>query len=140
MNPEEANAYVNRGNVYTDKGYFDAAIQDCTKAIELNPENANAYVNRGVAYYYKDEFDTAIQNFSKAIELNPENANAYTNRGEAWLHLREWEKAKADLITAKGIGHDIVDAFHSDYENVSDFEAKHGVEVPEDIAALLSRD
>lgn len=56
------------------------------------------------------------------------------------MHLREWEKAKADLRTAKDMGIDIVAAFHNDYESVADFEAKHGVEVPEDIAALLRGD
>ena len=56
-----------------------------------------------------------------------------------WLHLSEWEKAKADLSTAKEMGNDIAESFHNDYESVEDFEAKHGVKVPEDIASLLSR-
>ena len=56
------------------------------------------------------------------------------------MHLQEWEKARADLTTAKGMEFDIVAYFHTDYENVEDFEAQHGVKVPEDIAALLSRD
>ena len=37
-------------------------------------------------------------------------------------------------------GFDIVAAFHNAYGSVEDFEAKHGVEVPEDIAALLRGD
>ena len=137
LNPNFAEAYYNRGFVYTNKGEFDTAIQNFSKAIDLNPKLAEAYTNRGVAYYRKSEFDRAIQDYNKAIDLKPEYADAYTNRGEAWLHLREWEKAKADLSTAKGMGHDIVAAFHNDYESVADFEAKHDVKVPEDIAALL---
>ena len=70
--------------------------------------------------------------------MNPADADAYTNRGEAWLHLSEWKNAKADLITAQNMGVDIVDSFHNDYESVAAFEAQHGVQVPEDIAALLS--
>ena len=137
LNPEHANAYTNRGVAYGNKGEIDAAIQDFNKAIDLNPEHANAYTNRGVAYGNKGEFDAAIQDFNKAIDLNPEHANAYTNRGEAWLHLREWEKAKADLITAKNMGRDIAASFHNDYESIEAFEAEFGVEVPEDIAAML---
>ena len=60
------------------------------------------------------------------------------NRGEAWLHLQEWEKAKSDLITAKDLGVDIIAAFHNDYANVEDFEQKTGIQLPEDIAALLT--
>ena len=88
----------------------------------------------------KGEIDAAIQDYTKAIDLNPEDADAYYNRGEAWLHLRGWEKAKANLITAKNMENDIVASFHNDYESIEAFEVKHGVKVPEDIAALLRRD
>ena len=137
LNPEYADAYNNRGVAYYRKGEFDLAIQDYNTAIDLNPEFAKAHNNRGVAYYRKGEFDLAIQDYNTAIDLNPEFADAYYNRGEAWLPLEEWEKAKADIITAKDMGHDIVAGFHNGYESVEDFEAKHGVKVPEDIAALL---
>lgn len=96
------------------------------------------YYNRAITYYKKDEFDNVIQDYNKAIELNPELAEAYDNRGVMWLHLSEWDKARADLITAKEKGIDIVDTFRSDHKTVADFEAKHGVKVPADIAALLS--
>ena len=65
---------------------------------------------------------------------------AYNNRGKTWLRLREWEKAKSDIrLPLKNMGADIVSSFHNEYESVADFEAKHGVKVPEDIAALLRR-
>ena len=140
LNPENAEVYNNRGIAYRNIGNFDAAAADYTKAIELDPENAGVYYNRGVAYYKKGEFDAAFADYTKAIELDPEDADVYYNRGEAWLHLREWEKAKADLTTAKDRGFDIIAAFRNDYESVEDFEAKHGVQMPEDIAALLTRE
>ena len=141
LNPADTEAYTNRGVAYHKKGNLDKAIRDYNRAIDLNPKYAEAYNNRGVAYYYhKGDFDTAIRDYNRSIELNPEYAQAYSNRGRAWLHLREWEKAKADLITAKNMATDIVASFHVDYKSIADFEAKHGAEMPEDIAALLSRD
>ena len=106
------------------------------------PENikniyAERYVYSGRICHFRGTFEAAVQNFNKAIELNPELAEAYINRGETRLHEKKWEKAKADLITAKDMGIDIVAVFHNDYGSVEDFEAKHGVKVPEDIAALL---
>ena len=106
----------------------------------MNPEDADAYNNRGLAYADKGEVDAAIRDHNKAIEVNPELAEAYYNRGMIWLCQAEWKKAKADLMTAKNKGVDIAAAFQNDYESVADFEAEHGVQVPEDIAALLSRD
>ena len=140
LNPQHAEVYYNRGNAYYNKGDMDNAIQDYNRAIEFNHEDSVAYNNRGVAYAKKGEFDTAIENYIKAIDLNPELADAYYNRGEAWLQLSEWEKAKADMGTAKNMGVDILASFRNDFESVADFEAKHGVKVPEDIAALLRRD
>ena len=106
----------------------------------MKPNDAETYNNRGAAYYRKGELDKAIQDYNTTIALNSEFADAYSNRGEVWLHLREWEKAKADFSTAKNMGVDIVASFHNEYESIEDFEAKHGVQVPEDIGALLSRD
>ena len=139
LNPEYAVAYNNRGLAYADKGDFGTAIADYSKAIELNPD-AITYNNRGNAYVQKGEIDRAIQDFDKAIGLNSKYAPAYCNRGEVWLHRQEWEKARADLTTAKEMGSDIVASFHNDYESVEEFEAQQDVQVPEDIKALLRRD
>ena len=140
MNPKYAEAYYNRGNAYGKKGDFDAAIQNLNKAIELDPELAEVYSNRGNTYILnvlKGDFDAAIQDLGAAIALNPKYAEAYYNRGLLRLHLREWQKAKDDLTVAKDMRIDIIASFHKGYENVEDFEAKHGVTLPEDIAALL---
>ena len=140
LNSNYAEAYNNRGNAYADNSEFDRAIQDYDKAIELNPNDAEVYNNRGVTYKDKGKFDKAIQDYGTAITLNPQYANAYSNRGKTWLQLQDWEKAKADLSSAKDMGRDIVASFHNDYESIEDFEMKHGIEVPEDIAALLRQD
>ena len=87
----------------------------------------------------KGEVGHAIENCNTAIQLNPDFAKAYNNRGEAWLHLQDWKKAKADLTIAKNMDVDIIASFHNDYESIADFEQKHGVQVPEDIAAMLTQ-
>lgn len=117
--------------------HCENAIKHYTKALKLKDDYAIAYNNRGNAYREKGEVDWAIQNLDKAIELNPEYATAYFNRGGAWLHLRDWQKAKDDLTPAKDMGINIVASFHTDYKSVEDFEAKHEVKLPEDLAALL---
>ena len=139
LQPDDADAYYDRGNVYADKGDFDNAIEDYTKAIELQPGDAVAYYNRGLAYAKKGEFDNTIHDFDKVIELNPDDAKAYCNRGEAWLHLQEWEKAKLDLNTARNMGIDIIASFNNDYASVEDFEQKTGVQLPPDIAEMLTQ-
>ena len=118
---------------------FDHAVEDLAEAIELNPDYADAYANRGAVYLLAGDFDHAIEDLTKAVELNPNDAIAYNNRGMVWLYLREWENAKSDLTTAKNIGLNIINVFHNNYENVPDFESKHGIQLPEDITAMLKR-
>ena len=138
LNPDYAEAHNNRGAAHGRKGNFDQAIQDYTQAIQLNPDYANAYNNRGVVYEGKGDFDQAIRDYTQAIRFTPDYANAYGNRGEAWLRLREWEKAKADLTTARDMGMNIIAKFHSTFGNIANFERIKGIQLPEDIVALLT--
>ena len=139
LKPDLASAYINRGNVYSDIGDYDRAIKDHTKAIELNPNSANAYNNRGVAYGEKDDADCAIENYTKAIELDPNHDIAYYNRGIVWLQLQKWNKAKADLTTAKRLGMDIIAMFHNFYTDVETYQKNYLVKLPEDLALLLTQ-
>ena len=128
-------AYHNRAIAYYQQREFDRAIKDYSKVIELNPALAVAYNNRGVAYYKNGEYNRAIEEYDVAIKRD--YANAYYNRAEVWLHLKEWDKAKADLITAKKKGVDIGAAFRNDYKNIAAFERANQVKLPEDIAMLV---
>ncbi len=79
----DAKFYNNRGAVYGEKGQYDQAISDFTRAIEINPRYNKAYNNRGVVYRRKGQYDQAISDFNKAKEINPLDAEAYNNM--AWL-------------------------------------------------------
>ena len=73
------------------------------------------------------------------IERNTDLAEPYYSRGMALLTLEEWEKAKSDLTTAIGLQENIViENFSENYDNIADFEQKHHVTLPEDIAAMLT--
>ena len=52
--------------------------------------------------------------------------------------MQEWEKAESDLTIARNMGVDIIALFRNAYTSVTDFEQKHNVTLPEDIAALLT--
>ena len=138
LNSDYAEAYNNRGIIYGEQGKYDFAMEDFTKAIRLTPGNFNAYYNLGRVYDEKGEYNQAIENYDKVIELNPGYVSAYYGRGVAWLHLQEWEKAKADLTTARGMGVDIALVFRNNFGSVENFERINGIQLPEDLAALLT--
>ena len=138
LNPNYVNAYSTRGFIYGQKGDYERAIADCNRAIELNSNNFNAYIVRGFIYGQRGDYERAIVDYTKTIELNPDSAAAYHNRSEAWLHLEEWEKARLDLITAKEKGVNIINEFRNDYESVDAFEEKYDIQLPADIAEMLT--
>ena len=154
LNPGYAIAYNNRGVAYYLKKEYESAIVDFSEAIELNPNYAIAYNNRGRTYGVRGEVDSltlrpdsptskravirAIKDYNPAIGLNPKLAPAYYNRGVAWLRLREWERAKSDLTVAREMGINIITEFRNDYDSAESFERRNGVQLPEDIAAMLT--
>lgn len=79
------------------------------------------------------------EDLDKAIELNPNNAKAYNIRGVTWLHLKNWNNARLNLTIARDMGVDISAVFCEIHNNVAEFEQKYDVQLPEDIAAMLTQ-
>ena len=71
LNPDDAEAYHNRGAAYYDLGNLELAIKDYTKAIELDPDFARTYINRGLAYRLSGNLDKAIKDYERYLELFP---------------------------------------------------------------------
>ena len=76
---ETVRAHLDHGRACLDKGKYDDAIADYTKAIALDPNDANVYTNRGVAYGKKGEVGRAIADFRKALEIDPSDQDAEEN-------------------------------------------------------------
>jgi tetratricopeptide (TPR) repeat protein len=108
---ELAQAYLDRGRAYGDKGDADNEMADLDKAIELDPKNADAYATRGSAYGDKGDYDSEIGDETKAIELDPENATAYYDRGSAYESKGDNDNAIADEDKAIEIGAEETDPY-----------------------------
>src|SRR3990172_2888598 len=50
-NQNKSIVFYNRASAYVQKGDYDSAIADDTRAIELDPKNAYAFIDRSGAYY-----------------------------------------------------------------------------------------
>jgi tetratricopeptide (TPR) repeat protein len=100
LDPDNKNAWRERGRGYADKGDYDKAIADCNQAIRLDPEGALAYNSRGLAYYHKKDYDRAMADYNQAIRLDPEDAAAYSNRGLAYIDKKDYDRAIADCSQA----------------------------------------
>jgi len=75
LNPDNAEAYNNRGTVKRSLGQHEAALADYDKAIELNPDDATAYNNRGVTKKNLGRLNEAREDYQKALTLAQESGN-----------------------------------------------------------------
>jgi tetratricopeptide (TPR) repeat protein len=78
---QQSEEAVKKGLDYSNKGMYDEAAVEFTKAIVSNPGNAVAYYNRGLAYHKNHKPAEALSDYTRAIELDPANAEIYYNRG-----------------------------------------------------------
>ena len=123
--PQDHIFYNNRGIDYGEKGEYDLAIKDFTKAIELKSDYALSYNNRGAVYRSKGEYDQAIEDCNKAIQLKPDYAEPYSNRGSAYRNKGETDRAIKDYDRAIQLKQDFIEAYYNRglaYHEKGDFD------------------
>jgi tetratricopeptide (TPR) repeat protein len=97
IDPEDPNAYNNRGIVLANEGRYEAAIAQFTMAFQRNPEFAEAYYNRGLVDLAIGQLGQAISDFSKAVEIKPEFVEGYSIRGDIYVAMSQYEQAISDF-------------------------------------------
>jgi len=69
-NPEQAQAYQLRGQIFVTKGKIHDAKKDYIKAIELKPDYINAHYNLALLYdIYLQEISLAIKHYETYLSL-----------------------------------------------------------------------
>jgi len=111
--PNNTNAYIKRGHAFatcnmSDGGkqiFFDHAIADFTKAIELDDKAADAYLFRAGLYSQKNKHDFAFNDYTLVINIDSNNidtkkAEAYAFRGGIYTQKGDYDKALDDFNNA----------------------------------------
>ena len=65
-------------------GQWDAAIKDCTAALEVDPTSTSAFLNRGRCYNAKGEFDNAIKEFDSLVAQSARDKAAIADRADSF--------------------------------------------------------
>ena len=69
IDPRDAVAFNNRGNVRLNKHQYDLAIQDYNEAIRLDSNSGLYLTNRGDAFRITGKYAQAIADYRKALTL-----------------------------------------------------------------------
>jgi tetratricopeptide (TPR) repeat protein len=106
-----AGSHYTKGVEFFKKRYYDQAIQEFTKAVEINPKFAKAYAVRGVIYAAQGRFNEAMADSDKALEINPRLALAYETRALGYYAKRNFDKAWYDVHKAERLGYKVNSRF-----------------------------
>lgn len=94
LHPDNAEAWVQLGNLYFDAGQADKAISAYNRSLVLIPDNPDVLTDLGVMYRRKGRPLEAIKAFDRAILANPRQEAAYFNKGVVFFHdLKQRDEA-----------------------------------------------
>ncbi len=99
QSPDDAEAWVQLGNLYFDTHNFAKAIAAYEKSLELVPNNPNVLTDLGVMYRRNGRPVAAVEAFDKAIQADPRHETSRFNKGVVLMHdlndvegaIKAWE-------------------------------------------------
>jgi tetratricopeptide (TPR) repeat protein len=74
QNPDDLDAFIRRGTIYTHMRDYEAAIEDYTHAIELDPNHGKTYALRGWVLRQMHQLTRSIEDYEQAISLGETGA------------------------------------------------------------------
>jgi tetratricopeptide (TPR) repeat protein len=111
LDPDRAEFYVHRGQIWFQTGRPDDAVSDFTEAIRRDPTSAMTYALRAAVWQNAKDFDKAILDLTEAIRLCPDNDSFRFVRGSARYLKGELNQAIDDYTAAIEIAPDDRDAY-----------------------------
>ncbi len=100
QNPQDIEAYIERGLLHAKLNQDRAAIADYTEIIRLDPNHALAYNNRAVAKINLRDYWGAYQDYTQVVRIRPTQAITHNNRAIVRQKLGDCKGAIADLRIA----------------------------------------
>src|ERR1035437_4464322 len=103
-NPANSEYHRIMGQILSDEGDQEEAINCLIDALRWDPKNGYALIMMGNIFArHKDDIDTAIKYYNEAIAQDPKDHIAINNLGTNLLQLGKWEDGIKYLETAYGI-------------------------------------
>ena len=72
LKPDLDDAWLGRGNVFTELKRYDEAFAAYDKALALKPDLAEAWLGRGNVFSELKRYDEAFAAYDKALALKPD--------------------------------------------------------------------
>ncbi|MDJ0600849.1 MAG: tetratricopeptide repeat-containing serine protease family protein [Crocosphaera sp.] len=90
-NPRDADALLQRGNIYFQRGNKQQALNDYTTAISLNKQLGDAFHYRGIIYHQQNKNEEALEDLRRAKDIFALERN-----------LQKFERANNAILDIQG--------------------------------------
>ena len=124
LNPADAGAQFNYGNVLLALDRLDDAFAAFGSALSLDPGLADAELNRGSILMLRNRFEEALACFEAALRINSNFAQAYSNRAHALDQMERFDEALATCDKALTINSRNAE-FHASRANILQRMGRH---------------
>ncbi len=111
LEPDNAGAHLDLGNLYIDQGNYDEAIEVLEIGLDRSPEVNSLKFALGRAYKASGEYDSAIDQFNQVINRNRYNYEAHYQLGLIYYAQGEIDKAVESLDSAIRYNNEYVTAY-----------------------------
>jgi tetratricopeptide (TPR) repeat protein len=78
----------------------EAALENCSQALQLDPVNASAHKLRGEAYFMLGDMARAKREFDYAVKFDPSDPESFAGRGDTHRNQGTYARAIADYTKA----------------------------------------
>ena len=92
--------YLERAQQRYESKYFQGALDDYNRALEIDTGNVEIWLGRGLTREKLKDFKGAFADYTKAIDLKENYAKAWLNRGNVLLKLERYDDAVEDYNVA----------------------------------------
>jgi tetratricopeptide (TPR) repeat protein len=113
LNPDNAKAHNNLGNVLRRQGKPDEALTHFSRAVAIDPDYADGHNNLGLMLAGHGRLEEAVRHYERALEVEPNYADAHDNLGIALSRLEKFEEAVAHFSEALRIAPEHVSAHNN---------------------------
>lgn len=93
LDPADAGAHSNLGNVYLEQRRHEAAIGCYQQATALKADFSQAHLNLAIALNSLKRYSDALQAVDRALQYEPNNVTALTTRADSLAALTRWTEA-----------------------------------------------
>lgn len=99
--PQDSEAYIRRGLIYSWNKDYENAITDFSEAIRLDPDNDIAKKLRRYAYWDNKNYDILIEELNEIVKLKPNDVEKYkreisgihVKKGDSFYEKKDYDNA-----------------------------------------------